>query len=90
MEKATFRLPDWQLQRMRQRSREERRSLNAVVADVIARGLDAPAPGETPSETARALGPLLLRPARSADGSARPALSPVRLTGALDWTRDGA
>jgi hypothetical protein len=40
MEKVTFRVPAWQMQRLREPSREERRSLNSVVTDVIANGLD--------------------------------------------------
>jgi hypothetical protein len=87
MEKATFRLPEWELERMRERSRQERRSLNAVVSDVIARGLgQAPA---TPGQTAvvAALGPLLVRPAQQRYEHEDEEPSTARLTDALDWTR---
>src|SRR5260221_406331 len=41
-EKATFRLPEWEMEQMRERSSQERRSLNVVVAEVIAAGLVRP------------------------------------------------
>ena len=87
MEKATFRLPEWELERMRERSRQERRSLNAIVSEVIARGLgQAPgAPGQ--AGVASALGPLLVRPALHPYEQADQEPSPVHLTDALDWTR---
>jgi hypothetical protein len=86
MVKATFRLPRWELERLREQSERQRRALNSVVIDVIARGL-----GEQPhqDELLRALGPMVARPAlapfsprRSEDEGERP-----RLTDALDWTR---
>ena len=87
MEKATFRLPEWELERMRKRSRQERRSLNAIVSEVIARGLgqDPAAPGQT--AVAAALGSLLVRPAMGRYRQASDGPSPVSLTDALDWTR---
>ena len=87
MEKATFRLPEWELERMRERSRQERRSLNAIVSEVIARGLgqDPAAPGQT--TIAAALGSLLVRPALSPFQPTSDEPSPVPLTDALDWTR---
>lgn len=87
MEKATFRLPEWQLNRMRQKSREERRSLNAVAADVIAHGLGNAVEGIERSAATRALGPLLLTPARAAYRPGPRTPSPVQLTDALDWRR---
>ncbi|MBJ7609373.1 MAG: hypothetical protein JF887_08070 [Candidatus Dormibacteraeota bacterium] len=87
MEKATFRLPEWELESMRERSREERRSLNAVVADVIARGLGTAAEGGERSDAARALGPLLVRPAKTAYSVRQRGSSPVQLTDALEWSR---
>jgi hypothetical protein len=85
-EKATFRLPEWELKEMRERSRRERRSLNSVVADVIAVGLGrAPAPEE--DAFAAALGPLLVRRATKMWTGADWDPSPVQLTDALDWTR---
>ena len=87
MEKATFRLPEWQLQRMRELSTDEHRSLNSVAADVIAHGLgEAPQHAER-AAAARALGPLLLTPARAAYVRGRTAPSPVPLIDALDWSR---
>ncbi|HXM56646.1 MAG TPA: hypothetical protein VOB72_14715 [Candidatus Dormibacteraeota bacterium] len=86
MQKATFRLPDWEMTRLRQQSERQHRSLNEVVIEVIARGL-----GEQPHEheLMRALGPMVARPAlspymeqASGDGSDRP-----NLTDALDWAR---
>jgi hypothetical protein len=89
MEKATFRLPEWELETMRERSRRERRSLNTVVAEVIATGLGRP-PATAASRTPAAisLGSLLARPAKSPwDPRARRPVSPVQLTDALDWSR---
>lgn len=87
MEKATFRLPEWELERMREQSRQQRRSLNAIVAEVLARGL-----GQAPAAAGRtavvtALGPLLQRPALTSYVPEAGAPSPVSLTDALDWTR---
>ena len=72
---------------MRERSRQERRSLNAVVSEVIARGLgQAPsAPGQT--AVAASLGPLLVRPALQAYEREEGEASTVDLTDALDWAR---
>ena len=87
VEKATFRLPEWQLARLRARSRREHRSLNAVVAGVIAAGLAAGEQGDERASLVRALGTFLVTPA----GRGLPPLthepSPVSLTDALDWTR---
>ena len=85
VEKATFRLPEWEMRRLREQSERQGRPLNAVVIDVIARGL-----GDQPyeQELLRALGGMVARPAlapyepQAADGVARP-----DLTDALDWTR---
>lgn len=85
MEKATFRLPEWELASMRDRSRRQRRSLNAVAAEVIALGLGhAAAPAHS---TLAALGPLLVRPALTGYVPPPPPSKPVDLTGALDWSR---
>ena len=88
MEKATFRLPEWELENMRERSRRERRSLNTVVAEVIAVGLGQPGAAPQGTAVAAALGPLLARPAKAPWApSARRRRSPVQLTDALDWSR---
>jgi hypothetical protein len=76
------------MEQMRERSRRERRSLNVVVAEVIAAGLGRPPATEGHSALASALGPLLHRPAQRAWAPAPGAAgSPVPLTDALDWTR---
>jgi len=87
-EKATFRLPEWELIEMRERSRRERRSLNAVVADVIAIGLGK-APATSQREAVRAaLGKMIVRPATAEyDPERFPPLGPIDLDEALDWTR---
>lgn len=87
-EKATFRLPEWELAEMRERSRRERRSLNAVVAEVIAIGLGK-APATSEREAVReALGKLIVRPATAEyDPADFPPLQPIDLGDALDWTR---
>lgn len=87
-EKATFRLPEWELAEMRERSRRERRSLNAVVADVIAIGLGKP-PASSEREAVRAaLGRRVARPATAEyDPDAFPPLEPIDLDEALEWTR---
>ena len=86
MEKATFRLPDWEMSRLRQQSEQQHRALNEVVIEVIARGL-----GEQPheQEVLRALGSMVARPALAPyreqvpdDEATRP-----NLTDALDWAR---
>jgi len=86
MMKATFRLPEWELRRLREQSERQRRALNSVVIDVIARGL-----GEQPHEheLLHALGPMIARPSLTSwstssvgDEGERP-----QLTDALDWTR---
>jgi hypothetical protein len=87
VEKATFRLPDWELEKLRERSRREGRSLNTVAAEVIAAGL-----GQTGAAAERmplnvALGHLLARPARRSWTGPASASSPVPLLDALDWTR---
>jgi hypothetical protein len=85
MVKATFRLPQWELRRLREQSERQRRALNSVVIDVIARGL-----GEQPHEPEllRALGSMIARPALAPPPA--PAPGPAerpRLTDALDWAR---
>src|SRR5260221_11423489 len=85
-EKATFRLPEWEMEQMRERSRQERRSLNVVVAEVIAAGLGRPPATPRLSALAAALGPQLDRPAKR-PWTPSPAGSPVPLLDALDWTR---
>jgi hypothetical protein len=88
MEKATFRLPEWELEKMRERSRHERRSLNTVVAEVIAVGLGQSPAAPQHGATAAVLGPLLARPAKAPwTPPARRRRSPVQLTDALDWSR---
>ena len=86
MVKATFRLPDWEMRRLREQSERQGRALNLVVIDVIARGLGDP-PHE--QEMLRALGSMVARPALTPamtvvdeDAFERPALGD-----ALDWTR---
>lgn len=87
MEKATFRLPEWELEEMRARSRRERRSLNAVAVEVIASGLGK-APADDRAAAHAALGKLIVRP-RMQRYAGLPAgdPSPVSLLDALDWTR---
>jgi len=88
MEKATFRLPEWEMERMRERSRRERRSLNAVASEVIARGLGQAPEAAGQTAVAAALGPMLARPAL--EPYQRPDGGPpaeVDLTQSLDWTR---
>jgi len=88
MEKATFRLPEWELERMRARSRRERRSLNAIASEVIARGLGQAPEVAGQTAVAAALGSLLVRPAlrRYESSGAEPAAD-ADLIDALDWTR---
>ena len=87
MEKATFRLPEWELERMRERSRKERRSLNAIASEVIALGLGQ-APDAVGHATAAALGPLLVRPAlQRYERLSGEQPTEVDLGDALDWTR---
>lgn len=88
-EKATFRLPRWEMDRLREESRRQRRSLNSVVTDMLARSLGDDAP--THQDLLRALGPMVRRPARNryAPISTEQDIDEERvtLTDALDWTR---
>jgi hypothetical protein len=86
-EKATFRLPEWEMEKMRELSRRQRRPLNTVAADVIAAGLQqaAASPDAVPLDVA--LGRLLVRPATRPWTGATWGPSPVQLTDALDWAR---
>jgi hypothetical protein len=90
MEKATFRLPEWEMRRLREESTRQHRSLNLVVIDIIARGLGEPAETEPDTDLVRVLGSMV----------ARPPLFPfepepreegdddeVNLTDALGWAR---
>ena len=87
-EKATFRLPEWELAEMRERSRRERRSLNAVVAEVIAIGLGREPVSSRREAVRAALGKLIVRPATEEyDPAAFPPMEPLNLDDALDWTR---
>lgn len=85
-EKATFRLPEWEMVEMRERSRRERRSLNTVAAEVIAIGLGRAPASEKPTLD-EAFGKWLVRPARRTWAGADWEPSPVPLLDALDWTR---
>jgi hypothetical protein len=86
MEKATFRLPEWEMRRLREQSERQRRAMNSVVIEVIARGL-----GEQPHEheLLRALGTMVVRPALGPYQPARSEGEGTRppLTDALDWAR---
>lgn len=86
-EKATFRLPEWELTEMRERSRRERRSLNAVAAEVIALGLGNAPDSDARASLREALGDFLVRPATKRWTGATWGPSDVDLLGALDWTR---
>jgi hypothetical protein len=86
VEKATFRLPEWEMERLRQESRRQRRPLNAVVIEVIARGLGGQ-PGE--DGMLRALGSLVVRPPLAPYVPAPHDDEPVEagLDEALEWAR---
>jgi hypothetical protein len=87
MEKATFRLPEWEMRRLRQQSERQRRALNSVVVEVIARGL-----GEEPQahEVLHALGSMVARPPLGPYEPPPREDEPedAQLTEALDWARD--
>jgi hypothetical protein len=83
MRKITLRLPDWEVAELRERGRVERRSMNTVAGDAIARGL---AGRDASADDLRALGSMVARPALRAHS---PGEGPPRaeLDQALDWTR---
>jgi len=60
MGKATLRIPDHLLDELRQRSRDEGRSINAIAVDALRRGLGK---GATSQELHDILGPLIAKPA---------------------------
>lgn len=60
MNKATFRLPGPLLEELRQRSRQEGRSINAVAIDALRLGLGS---GVTNPDLHEILGPLVVKPA---------------------------
>lgn len=92
MSKATFRIPDPLLEELRKRSRQEGRSINAVVVDSLRSGL-----GKRPvnPKLEEILGPLIAKPATRTYtiGDAERALAelPVHardLREAFEWTRE--
>jgi hypothetical protein len=92
MAKATIRIPDYLLEVLRERSREEERSLNLVTIDVIKRGLGHVESQETVQEI---LGDLIVKPAigtfdlqRLREQLAHIDMSQWDLQEALDWTRE--
>src|SRR5579859_4548564 len=60
MAKTTLRIPDFLLEKLRERSRDEGRSLNAVAVDTLTRGLGL---NTGTSGLAEILGDLVARPA---------------------------
>jgi hypothetical protein len=62
MEKATFRLPEWEMRRLREESTRQHRSLNLVAIDVIARGLGDSAEAEPDADLVKVLGSMVARP----------------------------
>ncbi|MGA8016498.1 MAG: hypothetical protein WCB85_11325 [Candidatus Dormiibacterota bacterium] len=84
MEKVTLRLPDWEVDLLRARSRREGRSLNTVASEVLAQGLGE---GRLPSEVMRALEPLLARPPVAAPVPLEAEVDRPELSSALDWAR---
>jgi hypothetical protein len=91
MAKTTLRLPENLLDKLRERSREEGRSLNTVAVETLWRGLGREA---APGDAVAFLGDIVVRPAtndfdpealeRRLDRTRREARD---LTGALEWTR---
>lgn len=84
MEKVTLRLPEWEVERLREESRAQGKSLNTVASEVIGRGLGQPTGA---ADLIRQLGPMVARPPvrpyrAEAAGVDRPGLSD-----ALDWSR---
>jgi hypothetical protein len=85
MEKATFRLPGWQLDRLRAESEQQQRSVNSVMIDVIARGLGQPSDS---GDLVRTLGPLVARPPLAQhEFNLEPVVLQPKLDEALDWGR---
>jgi hypothetical protein len=92
MAKTTLRLPDYLLEKLRERSREEGRSLNTVAVETLWRGLGLEM---APDDVVGILGDIVVRPAtkqfdpepfeRHLAGMRREARD---LTEALDWTRE--
>jgi hypothetical protein len=92
MAKTTLRLPEYLLEKLRERSREEGRSLNTVTVETLRRGLGLET---TSSDVVAILGDMVVQPAtQKFDPEAlERRLSGVRreardLTEALDWTRE--
>ena len=91
MAKTTLRLPENLLEKLRERSREEGRSLNTVTVETLWRGLGQGAP----DDVVVILGDIVVRPATEKfdpealehrlAGMGREARD---LTEALDWTRE--
>lgn len=92
MTKTTLRLPDYLLEKLRERSREEGRSLNTVAVETLWRGLGLEAATD---DVVAILGDMVVRPAtKSFDPEAlEQHLAGIRreardLTESLDWTRE--
>lgn len=92
MTKTTLRLPDYLLEKLRERGREEGRSLNTVAVETLWRGLGLETAAD---DVVGLLGDMVVRPAtRQFDSEAlEQRLSGIKreardLAEALDWTRD--
>ena len=90
MTKTTLRLPDPVMDALRERSREEGRSLNDLAVEALLRGLGQP----SPDSAVRILGALLARPATARFDRARIRQERLRLglqasdlSADLDWIR---
>lgn len=92
MAKTTIRLPENLLEKLRERSREEGRSLNTVAVETLWRGLGLEA---APDDVVAILGDIVVRPATKTfdadaleQSLARSRREARDLPEALEWMRD--